>query len=255
MSELFDLSGKTALVTGAGSGLGRQFAQTLADAGAAVVLAARRQEKLAETAGFIEAAGGKAVAISLDVNDTAAIPAAFDAAEEALGSVDVLVNNAGVSGVGLFHETDSDTWDHVLNTNLKSVWAVSREMVRRAMAAKRPVSIINIASILATGTNPGLGPYAASKAGVLHMTKAMAQEWGAEGIRINAISPGYFPSEMTDGYFDSPEGREMQQRIPMRRVGRTEELAGPLLLLASDASSYMNGSELVVDGGHLCRML
>jgi len=255
MQDIFTLDGKIALVTGAGSGLGRQFAVTLAAAGARVVIAARRQEKLQETADRIEAEGGEVRCVQLDVNDKAAIARAFDEAEAEFGVVDVLVNNAGVSGVGLLHETDEDNWDFVLDTNLKSVWAVSAEAVRRLQQAKSGGSIINVASILATGTNPGLGPYAASKAGVLHLTKAMAQEWGALGIRANAISPGYFPSEMTDGYFDSPEGKEMQQRIPMGRVGRVNELSGPVLLLASDASSYMNGSEIVVDGGHLCRTL
>jgi len=255
MDQTFQLNGKTALVTGASSGLGRHFAQTLGAAGANVVVGARRADKLADTAESIRSAGGNALAVSLDVTDNDSIQNAFAAAEEAFGTVDVLVNNAGVSGVGQLDEIGTDDWDYVLDSNLKSVWMVSAEAVKRLNAAGQGGSIINIASILATGTNPGLGPYAASKAGVLHLTRAMTQEWAGRGIRVNAISPGYFPTEMTDGYFDTPDGLAMQARIPTGRVGRLDELSGPLLLLASDASGYMNGSELVVDGGHLCRML
>jgi NAD(P)-dependent dehydrogenase (short-subunit alcohol dehydrogenase family) len=256
MEQIFRLDGKTAFVTGAGSGLGRHFALVLAAAGARVVIGGRREDKLKETAQLVEQAGGTVIYGPLDVCQPASIAAAVDAAEENFGGVDILVNNAGVSGFASLADCDEDNWDSIFDTNLKAVWLVSRELVRRNAAREDGrLSIINIASILATATKVGLGPYMASKAGVEQLTQAMVVEWAAQGVRANAIAPGYFPSEMTEGLFDTPEGREMQERIPLGRTGQLHEISGPLLLLASDASSYMNGSVIAVDGGHLCRTL
>jgi NAD(P)-dependent dehydrogenase (short-subunit alcohol dehydrogenase family) len=253
---LFDLSNKTALVTGAGSGLGRQFALTLAEAGANVVVGARREEKLAETAELVMSRTGQEIdCVALDVTDSASIANAFERAQDRFGVVDIIVNNAGVSRAALLQRMDESDWDVVMDTNLKAVWMVAKEGARRLQEADKPGSIINIASILAFGTTRMLGSYMASKAGVVQLTKAMALEWAAANIRINAIAPGYFPTEMTDGYFETPAGRELIAGIPQRRTGETEELSGPLLLLASDASSYMNGAVIAVDGGHLCRTL
>ena len=256
MTDIFRLDGKTALVTGAGTGLGQHFAQVLAHAGARVVIAARRSEKLAETESLITAAGGEVFAVALDVRSASNISTAFDEAESRFGPIDILVNNAGFSGFAALSDSDEANWDAIFDTNVKAAWLLSTELVRRSRDHESSsVSIINIASILALGTKFGLGPYMASKAAVVQLTKAMALEWGDSGVRANAISPGYFPSEMTDGLFDTLEGRAMQARIPLRRTGELHELSGPLLLLASDASTYMNGSVVTVDGGHLCRTL
>jgi len=253
--KLFDLDGRVAFVTGAGSGLGRHFAATLAGAGARVVLGGRGADKLAETAGLIGDTGGEVGAVEMDVNDEAGIRQAFDWAEDLFGSVDILLNNAGIARPGRLLETSAEDWDAVLATNLKGVHLVAREMAGRLVAAGRPGSIVNIASILGIRVHPGLGSYLSAKAAVVHLTRAQALEWAGFGIRVNAIAPGYFPTEMNAGYFDTEAGQAMLSRIPAGRTGRPEELTGVLLLLASDASSYMNGSVITVDGGHLCSSL
>lgn len=255
MTDLFDLQGRTALITGASSGFGWHFAQVLADAGAKVVVAARRIDRLNELCGKISEQGGSALATALDVTDAGSIHAAFAAAEQAFGPVTILVNNAGISRAGLLMDLDEHDWDAVLDTNLKAVWMVAREAAGRMAAAEKAGTIINIASLLAFGTGRSLGSYMAAKAGVVHLTRAMALEWAALNIRVNAIAPGYFPTEMTGNYFATAKGRAMIERIPQQRVGAVHELAGPLLLLASDASAYMTGSVLTVDGGHLCTSL
>jgi len=256
MENIFRLDGKTAFVTGAGSGLGRHFALVLAAAGARVAIGGRRLEKLDETAALVNQAGGQVCCVGLDTRSSESIATAFDFAEQTFGPLDILVNNAGVSGYADLLDCDEDNWDAIFDTNTKAVWLAAREFVKRQRAANRMGgSIVNIASILAEGSKHGLGPYMASKSAVEQLTRAMALEWGPLGIRTNAIAPGYFPSEMTEGLFDTPEGQEMQQRIPARRTGQVHEISGPLLLLASNASSYMNGSVVTVDGGHLCRPL
>jgi NAD(P)-dependent dehydrogenase (short-subunit alcohol dehydrogenase family) len=256
MNEMFRLDGKTALITGAGSGIGRHFAQVLAGAGARVVIAARRLDKLAETETLILQAGGRVLSLSLDVRSADAADLALQQVREVFGAIDILVNNAGVSGFASLSDCAEDNWDAIFDTNVKAVWILSKAVVAHAREHEcRNVSIINIASILASATKFGLGPYMASKAAVEQLTKAMAVEWASSGVRANAIAPGYFPSEMTEGFFDTPEGIAMQQRIPVGRTGELHEISGPLLLLASDASSYMNGSTIPVDGGHLCRTL
>lgn len=250
MTQLFDLSGKTALVTGASSGLGAHFAKTLSRAGAAVILAARRKDRLEALASEIEAAGGKALAISMDVTDTPSVESGFDTATSELGAPDIVINNSGLSRENWLVKMDEDDWDLVMDTNLKGVWRVAKAGANRLMAAGKPGSIINIASITALRVTQTAGAYGASKAAVDHLTRTMAVEFSRYGIRVNAIAPGYFLTEINDSFFETPEGDRMKKRIPMRRLGQMGELSGPLLLLASDAGSYMTGATIVVDGGH-----
>ena len=253
--DQFDLSGRIALVTGASSGLGAEFAQVLAKAGARVVIGARRTDKLEQLAAHIVAEGGEALVVSLDVLDTDSIAAAFDAAESVWGPVEILVNNAGISRSGFLRRTSLVDWDAVMDTNLKSVWRVAVEAANRMIAAQVRGTIINNSSVLAFGTSKILGSYMAAKAGVVQLTKAMAVEWAENNIRVNALAPGYFPTEINEGFFATGKGRDMIERIPQKRIGELHELAGPLLLLASDASSYMTGSVITVDGGHLCQQM
>ena len=252
--DRFSLAGRVALVTGASSGLGRHFAGVLAGQGAAVLVGARRTERLGELVEEITAGGGRAVAVPMDVTDRDSIAAAFDMGEKHLGTVDLLVNNAGIANTAdLESETEAD-WDRVVDTNLKAVWMVAVELVRR-LPTDHPASIVNIASILGLRVSRGVGSYIASKSAVVQLTRTMALEWGRRGIRTNAIAPGYFETELNEGFFDTEAGQKMQKRIPAGRIGELAELDGPLLLLASDAGSYMNGSVLVADGGHLCSSL
>ncbi|TDJ43594.1 MAG: SDR family oxidoreductase [Gammaproteobacteria bacterium] len=253
--KFFDIGQRVALVTGAGSGLGRSFAMALAAAGARVAIAGRRAARLDETAELIRARGGTVEPVVLDVTDATQVAAAVAQVESTLGVVDVLVNNAGISRPGMLIDTSTADWDAVIATNLTGVHRVASEVVRRLRAGKRPGSIINIASILGSRVSAGLGPYIAAKAGVIELTKAQALEWARFGIRANAIAPGYFPTEMNTGFFETSAGREMIARIPMRRVGDPADLTGVLLLLASEASAYMTGAVIAVDGGHLCSSL
>ncbi len=255
MNELFDVSQRTVLVTGASSGIGRHFSRTLANAGANVVLAARRRNRLDEVRAQIRRDGGRAIAVELDVTDPVAIPAAFDAAESAFGTVNVVVNNAGIGRGSPLHETSDVDWQTTLDTNLTAVHRVASEAARRLINAKTAGSIVNIASILGLRVAAGTGAYNASKAAVIHLTKSQALEWARYNIRANVICPGYFPTEINEGFLESPRGQELISRNPMRRAGRLDELSGVLLLLASEASSYMTGSVIAVDGGHLCSSL
>jgi NAD(P)-dependent dehydrogenase (short-subunit alcohol dehydrogenase family) len=255
MTNLFDLQGRTAFVTGASSGFGWHFARVLAEAGANVVVAARRIDRLSQLCIEIREHGGSAFPTALDVTNAASVRAAFDAAEQQYGTVTILVNNAGISRAGFLLDLKEQDWDAVMDTNLKGVWIVARQAAERMAAAQRAGTIINISSLLAFGTSKSLGSYMAAKAGVIQLTRSMALEWAALGIRVNAIAPGYFPTEMSGNYFATAKGREMIARIPQQRIGAVEELGGPILLLASDASSYMTGSVLTVDGGHLCMPL
>ncbi len=251
LRSLFDLTGKTALVTGASSGLGRHFALTLARAGAQVALAARRTDKLAEAVAEIEALGGKAVAVSMDVMDRASVGAALDEAESRLGPIDVLVNNAGVSGTKRALDYDDADWDWVVGTNLKGAWVVAQETARRMIAAKRPGSLINITSILGSRVTHLLSPYIAAKAGLKNLTQALALEFARYDVRVNSIAPGYFITEINEKELRGEQGEKLRVRIPTRRFGEYAHLEGPLLLLASKAGAHMTGSEIVVDGGHL----
>lgn len=245
--QLFDLTGEVALVTGASSGLGRRFAEVLAAHGAKVVAAARRTDRLKELA----AANPNIAALALDVTDTASIGAALDAAGQAFGPLTLLVNNAGIAGGGRIVNTPDAEWERVMDTNVNSVWHLSRAFAQRLIDAGRPGAIINIASLVAGRVGMSSASYAISKAAVLHMTRAQAMEWARHGIRVNAISPGFITSEMTDDYLASPAGQEMIKRVPQRRSGQPSDLDATLLLLASaKASGFMTGAEINVDGGH-----
>ena len=251
----FDLKGRIALVTGASSGLGRHFAQALAAAGASVAVAARRTDRLAEAVAEIEAADGRAFAVPLDVTDPASVRACFQAVEGRFGTVDLVVNNAGTAvSRPLLEQTDED-WNSVLGTNLQGAWFVAQEGARRMVAAQRGGAIVNIASITGERVAGGVAPYCASKAGLLHLTRAMALELARHGIRVNALAPGYMATELNDAFLASEAGERLRSRIPQRRFGRPEELVGPLLLLASEAGSFITGSVLSVDGGHLVSSL
>ena len=249
MTGAQSLAGKAALVTGASSGLGRHFARVLAGAGAKVAVAARRLDRLEALAAEINATGGTAVPVALDVTDPAAITSAFDAAEAAIGPIDILINNAGVATGTWFTKLTDEDWRAVLDVNLDGVFRVGREAARRMSARKAGGSIVNIASVLGLGVLKAVAPYATSKAAVIQLTKAMALELARDRIRVNALAPGYIETELNAGYLASDAGRRMIQHIPLGRVGRLEDLDGPLLLLASDAGAYMTGSVIVMDGG------
>jgi NAD(P)-dependent dehydrogenase (short-subunit alcohol dehydrogenase family) len=252
--ERFSLAGRTALVSGASSGLGARFARALAAAGAAVVVGARRGERLAALAGEITAAGGQALATPLDVTDDASVAAAFDAAEAAFGTVDVAVCNAGIAATAPITASGPDDWDRVIEVNLHGVHRVGRECARRLVAAGRPGSIVNVASVLGLLAQANHAGYAASKAAVIQLTRTMALDLAHHAIRVNALAPGYIATDINAEFFASEAGRRYVQRLPARRLGRPEELDGPLLLLASDAGSYINGAVLVVDGAHSAKL-
>ncbi len=255
-TSLFRLDGRRALVTGASGGLGLHFAETLARAGAEVVLAARRADKLADEVARLRESGARAHAVSLDVTSASSVEAAVAEAEKLAGGViDILVNNAGVSGENFFLKLEESEWDAVVDTNLKGAYLVARAVARRLADTKTPGSIINIASILGLRVGGSVTPYCASKAGLIHLTKAMAFELARNRIRVNAIAPGYIETDFNREFFESDVAQKMVARIPFRRLGLKQELDGPLLLLASEAGSYMSGSVIEVDGAHLCSTL
>lgn len=255
MTGIFSVLGTHILVTGASSGLGQHFAQTLADAGARVSLAARREHALLETVEAIRARRGQAVATAMDVTDPGSVEAALDRAEGAFGPVSVLVNNAGVTETRAAIDVDPPGWDTVMDTNLKGAWLAAQRTARRMIAREAGGSIVNIASILGLRVAGAVAPYAISKAAVIQMTKALALEWARYRIRVNAIAPGYIETDLNRDFFASPAGQALVKRIPHRRLGQAKELDGVLLLLASDASSYLTGSVIPVDGGHLVSSL
>ena len=250
MSKRFDLTGKVALVTGASSGLGVHFARTLGAAGASVVIAARRADRLASLQAELQAAGDRAAAVDLDVQSAESVATAFDTAEKALGPIDIVVNNAGISIVKPALDMPVEDWDAVVNTNLRGAWLVAQTAGKRWLAGRRPGVIVNIASILGLRTIGQVAPYNASKAGLIHLTRALAMEWARYGIRVNAICPGYIETEMNSDFWKSQGGQRLIERIPQRRIGQPEHLDGALLLLASDAGTFMTGSVITVDGGH-----
>ena len=245
----FDLTGKSAVVTGAGSGLGRHFALTLARAGAKVAVLGRRLEPLTRLAAEIEGFDGRAIPIRADVRDQASIRQAIEAAETELGAIGILVNNAGTAVHKPLLEQTQEDWDVVVDTNLKGAFLVAQETARHMVRLGHGGSIVNIASFLGLKAITQLPGYGASKAGLIQLTRSMALELARERIRVNAICPGYFPTEMNSEFLAGPGGAKLVGGIPQRRLGTLADLEGPLLLLASDAGAYMTGSVLVVDGG------
>jgi NAD(P)-dependent dehydrogenase (short-subunit alcohol dehydrogenase family) len=256
MSTLFSLKGKVVLVTGASSGLGEHFAQLVSGAGAKVVIAARRVERLQALAEQLRDQGGEVLAVALDVTVRASVEAAFDLAQQTFGVVDVVINNAGVGGAVKALEVTEQDWSTMISTNLDGVWRVAQCAAQRMAKEGKGGSIVNIASILGERVGTGLSHYCAAKAGVLQLTKALALEFARYDIRVNAIAPGYFQTEMNDSYFNSEKGQAyIKSAVPMRKLGQLEQLDGPLLLLASAAGSFMTGATLAVDGGHLVSSL
>jgi NAD(P)-dependent dehydrogenase (short-subunit alcohol dehydrogenase family) len=247
----FRLDGKVALVTGAAGALGSHFASTLGHAGATVVLAGRRLPPLEQLAAQLRSANIIAHAVHMDVSDPASVELAFQQAWSLCGIVDVLICNAGVAVNKKSLDMPADEWSRVIDVNLKGGWLVCQQAARRLADAGKPGSIITVTSILGHRVAAAVLPYAASKAGLEHMTRAMALEWARYGIRVNALAPGYIETNLNSDFFASEAGQALVKRIPQRRLGTPQDLAGALLLLASDASLYMTGSSIVVDGGHL----
>ena len=246
----FLLDGRVTFVTGASSGIGAALAEGLAAAGARVVLAARRVDRTQALAETIRSNGGDALFVSLDVTSIESIKGAFDQVESAFGLPTVIVNNAGVAEGKSFLKTSRESLDWTMDTNFFGVWEMCKEGARRMVAAKKGGSIINVASVLGMGSAIGYSSYSASKGALIQLTKTLALEFVKHGIRVNALAPGWFVSEMNQEFFESEAGQAYMLRIPPGRTGELRELIGPALLLASDAGSYINGTVLPVDGGH-----
>ena len=257
MIEPFDISGKVIAITGASSGFGHHFAGTLSAKGATTILGARRIDKLESRVEEITDLGGKAEALPLDVNDSESINEFLDRAFKNYGRVDVLINNAGVeAGAKTYQTTEEEDWDYVINTNLKSAWMISKRYTDRVLEYKQQAgNIVMVSSITDSRTIKGQFSYAVSKGGMTRMTEVMALEAAKFNIRVNALAPGYFLTDLSRLLLESEIADEFVKGIPMRRTGEFPDLDGPLLLLASDASRYMTGSILVVDGGHICASL
>jgi NAD(P)-dependent dehydrogenase (short-subunit alcohol dehydrogenase family) len=244
-----DLAGASAIVTGAGSGLGRHFAIALARAGAKVALAGRRLDRLKAVEREIEAFDGRALPLVLDVTSADSVRAGVAAAEQELGAITVLVNNSGiVVDKPAVEQTEAD-WDQVLATNLRGAFLMAGEVARHMVRLGHGGSIVNIASILGERASARVVGYAASKAGLIQLTRALAVEWARHGIRVNAIAPGYIETDINRDFLASPAGQAIAKKVPMRRFGRPEDLEAALLLLCSSASAYMTGSVITIDGG------
>lgn len=250
LNQLFSLDQKIILVTGASSGIGHGVAIGLAEAGATIVAAARREDKLQNLVTTIGSKGGNALAVAMDVTDRNSIARAFDQAEEQLGVITTVINNAGFADPKNFLNTEQESLDTVMSTNFEGVWHVAQEAARRMVTAQVGGSIINVSSILGLVNKSGYSSYCASKAAVNQLTRCMALDLIRYGIRVNAIAPGWFKTEMNSSYFDSEEGREHIRQMPARRLGQINELLGPITMLASDAGSFVNGVVLPVDGAY-----
>lgn len=246
----FDITGQVALVTGASSGIGRHLAEVLAASGARVALAARRADRLAELAREIEARGGQALPLACDVTQQASIKTAIATAEAQFGPLSILVNNAGVVVSKPLFEHSEEDWDHVVDTNLKGCWLVAREFAHHLVGLGRPGRIINIASVLGFRTIGRVPAYCAAKAGLLHLTHVLAMELARYGILVNALAPGYVETDFNREFFQTPAGKALIGRIPLKRIGQAPDLDGALLFLAAPASAYVTGAVISVDGGH-----
>ncbi len=249
-TTLFSLSGKTALVTGGGGGLGLVCAHTLAAAGARVAIAGRDIHKLERAAAELVEANAQVFSASMDVTDRVGVEAALERIEHEFAPLDILVNNAGIAAPRPVLEMSEQEWSGVIGTDLTGVWRVAQVVARR-MVKRRAGAIINMASVLGLAVQPTQANYASAKAGVIQLTRALARELWREGVRVNAIAPGYFPTDMNRGFLESPRGNAYIARLFPGRTGQPKELAGALLLLASDAGSYITGVTLPVDGGIL----
>jgi len=257
MSYSIDLSGRVALVTGASGGLGAQFARTLARAGAAVVLAARRLERLKTLRAEIEAEGGDAHVVALDVTDIDSIKSAVAHAETETGTIDILVNNSGVSVTGRLVDVSAEDYDHVMDTNVRGAFFVAQEVGRRMIARSRGAApgtftggrIVNIASMAGLRVLPQIGVYCASKAALVHMTRAMALEWGRHGINVNAICPGYIDTELNHRHWQTEAGQKLVQMLPRKRVGQPRDLDAVLMMLCANESHFVNGAVVAADDG------
>jgi NAD(P)-dependent dehydrogenase (short-subunit alcohol dehydrogenase family) len=257
MAYSIDLSGRVAFITGASGGLGAQFARTLARAGAAVVLASRRVEKLKELRAQIEGDGGDAHVVELDVTDHASIKSAVAHAETEVGSIDILVNNSGVSTTQRIQDVGEADYDHVFDTNTKGAFFVAQEVGKRMLARAKGSApgtftggrIINIASMAGLRVLPQIGVYCMSKAAVVHMTKAMALEWGRFGINVNAICPGYIDTEINHKHWQTEQGQKLIQMLPRKRVGQPQDLDAVLVMLCSNESHFINGAVIAADDG------
>ena len=250
-AQLFDLTGKVALVTGASSGLGVRFAEVLAENGAAVALVARRADRLAALQARIAQAGGRAIAVEADVRDRNGMSAAFDVAEKAFGTVTVLINNAGVSHSNRAVELPAEEWQRIIATNLDAVFFWAQEAARRMLVAGKGGAIVNVASVLGFGVSKGTAAYAVAKAGVIQLTKALGLELAFKGVRVNAIAPGWIVTDLNRDYLMSEQGAAITREIPVGRFGEERDLDGALLLLASDAGRFITGATIVVDGGQM----
>jgi NAD(P)-dependent dehydrogenase (short-subunit alcohol dehydrogenase family) len=246
----FDLADQVALVTGASSGIGRHLAELLATAGAKVALAARRADRLAEAARDIEAAGGQCLPIACDVTRSDSVAAAVALAENTLGALTILVNNAGVVVAKPVLQHTEEEWDYVVDTNLKGAWLMAREFTQHLVDRQRTGRIVNIASVLGVRTIARVPSYTAAKAGLIHLTRVLAMELARHGILVNAIAPGYVETDFNRDFLRSDAGKKLEARIPLRRVGRPDDLDGAMLLLASPAGAYITGAVIAVDGGH-----
>jgi NAD(P)-dependent dehydrogenase (short-subunit alcohol dehydrogenase family) len=257
VSYSIDLAGRVAFITGASSGLGAQFARVLARSGAAVVLAARRVEKLKDLRAQIEGEGGDAHVVALDVTDLDSIRSAVAHAETEMGTIDILVNNSGVSTTQRVQDVTEEDFDFVFDTNVKGSFFVAQEVGKRMLARARGAApgtytggrIINVASMAGLKVLPQIGVYAMSKAAVIHMTKALALEWGRFGINVNALCPGYIDTEINHHHWQTEQGQKLVQMLPRKRVGKPEDLDALIVLLASGQSHFVNGAVIAADDG------
>ncbi|GAB4215651.1 MAG: SDR family oxidoreductase [Rhodoferax sp.] len=257
MAYSIDLSGRVALITGASGGLGAQFARTLSAAGAAVVLAGRRIERLKELRAQIDGQGGDAHVVALDVNSRDSIRAAVAHAETEVGSIDILVNNSGVSTTQRIQDVDEADFDHVFNTNVRGAFFVAQEVGKRMLARAQGAApgsftggrIVNVASMAGLRVLPKIGVYCMSKAAVIQMTRAMALEWGRFGINVNAICPGYIDTEINHTHWQTESGRKLIQMLPRKRVGQPADLDALIVMLCADESHFVNGAVISADDG------